>query len=270
MHTYSPDGVRIAYDVKGEGEPTLVFVHGWCCDRSYWQPQVQHLSQQYRVVAIDLAGHGESGLNRAQWSMQAFAADVVAVLEQLGVATGVLIGHSMGGPIVLEAGIRAPDRVLGVIGVEAFFDDWSLIDAEPFRKNFAETTTAFVKSMFMPESDRDLIERVASDMASDSSAVGSGALEGIRKWAADDFDRAFREIKAPVRMIQRERTPDLLTQVRRHAPSLTSFDIAVMPGVSHFAMMEQPMSFNRLLQGFVDGIAAAHMRMGPAHNLAKR
>jgi pimeloyl-ACP methyl ester carboxylesterase len=161
--------------------------------------------------------------------MQAFAADVVAVLEQLDVATAVLIGHSMGGPIVLEAGIRAPDRVLGVIGVEAFFDDWSLIDAEPFRKNFAETTTAFVKSMFMPESDRDLIERVASDMAIGPSAVGIGALEGIRKWAADDFDRAFREIKAPLRMIQRERTPDLLTQVRRHAPSLVSFDVAVMP-----------------------------------------
>ena len=58
MHTHSPDGVRIAYDVTGEGEPTLVFVHGWCCDRSYWQPQVEYLSQQYRVVAIDLAGHG--------------------------------------------------------------------------------------------------------------------------------------------------------------------------------------------------------------------
>ena len=251
MHTYSPDGVRIAYDVTGEGQPTLVFVHGWCCDRSYWQPQVQHLSRQYRVVAIDLAGHGESGLNRAKWTMQAFADDVVAVLEQLDVANAVLIGHSMGAPVVLEAGIRASDRVLAVIGVEAFFDDWSLIDPEPFRGNFAETTTAYVKSMFMPESDRDLIERVASDMALGPSAVGIDALQSIQKWAADDFDRAFREIKAPVRMIQRKRTPDLLTNVRGHAPSLTSFDIAVMPGVSHFAMMEQPQAFNRLLQGFI-------------------
>ncbi len=254
MHTHSPDGVRIAYDVTGEGEPTLVFVHGWCCDRSYWQPQVEYLSQQYRVVAIDLAGHGESGLNREKWTMQAFATDVVAVLEQLDVATAVLIGHSMGGPIVLEAGIRARNRVLAVIGVEAFFDDWSLIDPEPFRGNFAETATAYVKSMFLPESDHDLIERVAADMALGPSAVGIGALEGLQKWAADDSDRAFREIKAPVRMIQRERTPDLITNVRGYAPSLTSFDIAVMPGVSHFAMMEQPQTFNRLLQGFVKGL----------------
>jgi len=55
-------------------------------------------------------------------------------------------------------------------------------------------------------------------------------------------------------LIQRERIPDLLTQVRGHAPSLVSFDLAVMPGVSHFAMMEQPLTFNRLLQGFVNGL----------------
>lgn len=254
MYTHSPDGVRIAYDVTGEGEPTLVFVHGWCCNRSYWQAQVQQLSQQYRVVSVDLAGHGESGMNRAEWTMQAFAADVVAVLEQLNVATAVLIGHSMGGPIVLEAGVRAPDRVVGVIAVEAFFDDWPLIDAEPFRGNFGETTAAFVKSMFINESDRDLVERVASDMASAPATVGIGALEGIRKWAADDFDRAFREIRVPVRMIQRERIPDLLTKVHSHAPSLISFDIAVMSGVGHFLMNEQPQAFNRLLQSVVSGL----------------
>lgn len=254
MYTHSPDGVRIAYDVTGEGEPTLVFVHGWCCDRGYWQAQVQHLSQQYRVVTLDLAGHGESGLNRAEWTMQAFAADVVAVLEQLDVATAVLIGHSMGGPIVLEAGIRAPDRVLGVIGVEAFFDDWAFIDPEPFRRDFVDTTTASVKGMFIPDSDRALIERIASDMASAPSTVGIGALEGIREWAADDFDRAFREIRTPVRMIQRERIPDLLTKVHSHAPSLISFDIAVMPGVGHFVMNEQPHAFNRLLQSVVSGL----------------
>lgn len=253
MHAYSPDGVRIAYEVTGEGEPTLVFVHGWCCDRSYWQAQVQHFSQRHRVMAIDLAGHGESGQNRAEWTIQAFAADVIAVLEQLDVATAVLIGHSLGGPIVLEAGIRAPDRALGVIGVEAFFDDWALIDPELFRGNFVETTTAFVKSMFLPESERGLIERIASDMASGSSTVGIGALEGIRKWANDDLDRAFQEIRTSVRMIQRERTPDLLTQVRGHAPSLISFDIAVMQGVGHFVMIEQPHTFNRLLEGFVNG-----------------
>lgn len=254
MYAYSPDGVRIAYEVTGEGEPTLVFVHGWSCDRSYWQAQIQHLSQQHRVVAIDLAGHGESGLNRAEWTIQAFAADVIAVLEHLDVATAVLIGHSMGGPIVLEAGIRTPNRVLGVIGVDGFFDDWALIDPEPFRRKFVETTTASVKNMFTSESDRDLIERIASDMASGPSTVGIGALEAVQKWATDDFDRAFREIRTPVRMIQRERTPDLLTQVRGHAASLISFDIAVMQGVGHFVMIEQPETFNRLLEGFVNGL----------------
>jgi len=65
----SADGISIAYEVRGEGELALVFIHGWCCDRSYWNEQLPHFSQKYKVVAIDLAGHGESGLNRKEYTM---------------------------------------------------------------------------------------------------------------------------------------------------------------------------------------------------------
>jgi len=68
----SADGVSIAYEVRGEGEPALVFVHGWCCDRSYWDAQLPYFAQKYKVVAIDLTGHGESGLDRKEWTMGAF------------------------------------------------------------------------------------------------------------------------------------------------------------------------------------------------------
>ena len=62
----SSDGVDIHYEVHGEGEPTLVFIHGWSCDRSYWQAQVEYFAKQYQVITIDLAGHGESGTNRSE------------------------------------------------------------------------------------------------------------------------------------------------------------------------------------------------------------
>ena len=54
-----PDG-RLAYDVAGAGDPPMVFVHGWCCDRSYFAPQVMHFSASHAVVTVDLRGHGES------------------------------------------------------------------------------------------------------------------------------------------------------------------------------------------------------------------
>src|SRR5260370_1290299 len=65
----SPDGIRIAYEAHGEGSPALVFVHGWSCNRSYWRQQLQPFSRQFKVVALDLAGHGDSGLGRKSWTI---------------------------------------------------------------------------------------------------------------------------------------------------------------------------------------------------------
>src|SRR5678815_2468104 len=74
----SADGIRIAFEVHGEGAPALVFVHGWSCNRSYWREQLQPFSKQFKVVAVDLAGHGESGLGRTSWTIAAFGGDVAA------------------------------------------------------------------------------------------------------------------------------------------------------------------------------------------------
>ena len=73
----SADGVPIHYKARGDGDIALVFVHGWCCNRSYWEKQLDHFAPHHRVVTIDLGGHGESGLKRESWSMAAFAGDVV-------------------------------------------------------------------------------------------------------------------------------------------------------------------------------------------------
>jgi pimeloyl-ACP methyl ester carboxylesterase len=77
------DNVAISYDVQGEGEPALVFVHGWSCDKSYWRLQVPYFAKRHKVVTIDLGGHGESGIGRETWTMEAFGKDVAAVVEEL-------------------------------------------------------------------------------------------------------------------------------------------------------------------------------------------
>ena len=105
----SVDGVPIHYDVQGNGATALVFVHGWCCDRHYWDRQVSHFPH-YTVATLDLAGHGESGRDRTRWTMPAFGQDVVAVVEQLGLEQVVLIGHSMGGAAPACRGHRPGGR----------------------------------------------------------------------------------------------------------------------------------------------------------------
>ncbi len=83
MLSMSHDEVPIHYDVQGNGSTALVFVHGWCCNRGYWERQVRRFASQYMVATVDLAGHGESGPNRTTWAVSDFGKDVIAVIEQL-------------------------------------------------------------------------------------------------------------------------------------------------------------------------------------------
>src|SRR5437867_8988426 len=112
------DGLTIAYDVRGKGDTALVFLHGWCMDRESWKHQLDKFAGDYRVVAVDLGGHGESGKDRKQWSVTSLASDVEAVGKALGLKRVILVGHSMGGPGSLAAAKRMPGKVVAGIGVD--------------------------------------------------------------------------------------------------------------------------------------------------------
>lgn len=252
MNVKSADRVSIAYRVVGSGKPALVFVHGWCCGQSYWDAQVPHFARQYKVVTIDLAGHGESGLERKTWTMSAFGEDVVAVVNELALDEVVLIGHSMGGPVIAEAARRMPERVIGLVGADTFINVEQMGTPEQIdeflgslRANFVEATREFVRSMFTPTSAPVLVERVVADMSAAPPEVGLGAAEGMSK---QDLARAFEEVQVPIRCINSGRITTDIEAARRHA---SSFEVVFMSGVGHFVMMEDPETFNRLLAEIV-------------------
>ena len=103
----------------GKGDPAIVLIHGWSCDGNYWSAQLEALKAKYTTVTVDLAGHGASGRNRTDWSMGNFGEDVAAVVRQLQNTKIVLVGHSMGAPVALEATRRIGDRVIGIIAVDS-------------------------------------------------------------------------------------------------------------------------------------------------------
>src|SRR5690242_18391046 len=112
-------GVPIHYSVAGKGEPSLVFIHCWTCNRTFWENQVAEFSKTNRVVTIDLPGHGESGKDRKTWSVESFGDDVKTIVTKLGLKRVVLVGSSMGGPIALEATRRMPDNVVAIVPVDS-------------------------------------------------------------------------------------------------------------------------------------------------------
>jgi pimeloyl-ACP methyl ester carboxylesterase len=256
----SMDGVPIHYEVHGSGETAVVFIHGWGCDRTYWDEQVPYFSERYTTVTIDLAGHGESGLEREVWSMKAFGLDVAAVVEKLGLEEIVLVGHSMGGLVVVEAALLLGDRVKIVVGADTFGDLSGKISDEqidgmmqPFLANFRETTKEWARnSFFLPTSDSALIEQIAEDMSSGPPEVGIGSFYGYFNWYNTESATSLRELRAPLRLINSDYSP---TNVDAGREATSSFDVVLMSGVGHFVMMEAPETFNRLLGDIVEEVA---------------
>ncbi len=258
----SADGVPIHYQVHGSGSPTLVFVHGWSCDQTYWNFQVEHFASRQPLVTLDLAGHGHSGDQRSNWSMPAFAQDVVAVVESLGLDEVVLVGHSMGGPVVLEAACRMPTRVSAMVGVDTFPDKWVNFDdvertkfLEPFATHFVQTTRNWVsRQLFIPTSDPQLVERIAEDMSAAPPAIGLAAMEAIYHWGKKECVQALEQLRSPVFMIQAQRSQENLQVVSSLAASFQSFQVFQVPEVGHFPMLEDPETFNRFLTQVIESL----------------
>jgi len=254
MKVESTDGVSIAYQVTGHGEPSLVFVHGFCCDRTYWDAQIPYFAQNNTVVTIDLAGHGESGINRDIWTTKTFGDDVIAVINELNLEQAILIGHSMGGPVIVEAACQLPDCVLGLIGVDTFkridqVQSQEEVEARlaNLQANFIGTMREFVKSMFLPSSDPILVEKVAADMSADPPEVGIGMMRD-RPLKDPPLSLSLEKVKAPVHCIVSDMTPVDIEAANRH---VSSFNLVYMSNVGHFVMMEDPETFNQLLSEIV-------------------
>ncbi|HUV29970.1 MAG TPA: alpha/beta hydrolase [Acidobacteriota bacterium] len=245
----SEDGLMVYYQVQGSGDRALVFVHCWSCDRGYWDAQTSEFAKDYTVVTVDLGGHGQSGLGREEWTMGWFGADVAAVVEKLDLENVVLIGHSMGGAVVLEAARRLPGRVVALVGVDTYQSFGQKFTPEQiegflaaFRSDFPATTEQFVRSMFPPTGDSSLVNRVATDMAASPDEVSISAIADV---LAYDYAEALREVRVPVRCINSDRVP---TDVEGNRQVAESFDVVIMPGTGHFVHMEDPVTFNRLLR----------------------
>lgn len=253
--------VHIQYRVYGSGEPLVVLIHGWSCDSNYWSAQIADLKSRYSVVTVDLAGHGGSGANRSDWSMGAFGDDVAAVVNALPQHPKViLIGHSMGGPVAVEAARRLQSRVVGVIGVDTF----KSVGAPPppaaetaarmkaFETDFiGNTRTLVTTSFFTKNSDPALVRRIADDMSQAPPAVAVPAVRALNSW---DGVTAMKALKVPIIAVNSDLGPPTRTRdIRKFAPT---FDAVIVDGLGHFLMMEDPQRVNPILDAQIQKILA--------------
>jgi pimeloyl-ACP methyl ester carboxylesterase len=259
----SADGVHIEYHVYGQEhdkrEPAVILIHGWSCDGNYWSAQLAALQAKYTTVTVDLAGHGASGRNRTDWSMGNFGEDVAAVARQLQNAKLVLVGHSMGAPVALEATRRIGDRVIGIIAVDSLKTIGQPVPSDsqvqawlkPFHDNFIGHTREFVTgTLFTPDADPKFVQKVAYDMSLEPEDVAIPAMEALARM---DFAKVLPDVHVPIVAINSSLPPT--TDAARIRKSIPNFKAITLDKTDHFLMMDAPERFNPVLLQEIDALA---------------
>jgi pimeloyl-ACP methyl ester carboxylesterase len=267
-YTKSFDGEKIAYHTAGQKtagkmpatqDVTLLFVHGWCCDSRYWREQVPVFEKKYRVVTLDLAGHGKSGHSRKIYSVDSYGQDVKAVMEATDARKVILIGHSMGGEIVVEAARLEPNRVIGIIGADSLHnveEDINEADvkkmSEGIDKDFKQWMRNFVEPMLGKDMKPELKKWIIDGMSSAPSDIAINVFEQyVDKLRDRKIAKEFQEIKVPVRCVNADLWPMNIEGNRKY---MKSFDVKIMKGAGHFVMLERPDEFNKLLEESIEEI----------------
>jgi pimeloyl-ACP methyl ester carboxylesterase len=250
------DGVRLAYEEVGAGEPAIVFVHGWTCDRSHFAPQAAHYAATHRCVSVDLRGHGESDAPEQEYNIDVFADDV----GQLGVKNAVLIGHSMGGAVVLALATQRPELARAVI----MLDPAILFPAE-VAQGIPQLAAAFAGpggmdvlrqfedgQFFLKTSDAAWKKSVLDAAMKTPQHVVASAFGNLTKFEAD---AALRSLKAPAMYVAAAVQITDLQQVRDAKPDI---HLGQTVGAGHFHQLEVPDQINAMIDRFltINGLAS--------------
>lgn len=255
----SSDAEKVAYSVNGNGKTTLMFIHGWSLDSRLWHNQIRNFSDEYQVVTIDLAGHGNSSFNRNEYTMLAFANDIKAVIEKEGIDSAVLIGHSMAGGIIAEAAKLMPNKVKGIIGVDTSQNvalKLSQVDLDlmtkPFEDDFQNGINAFVKDSLPPNTEPELLYWVREDMASAPKGIAINQFRNyLSQYVSGESYRIYKNIKVPVVLVNARLWPTNSAENKKH---IKNYSIFFIEDSGHFPMLEKPDEFNKVLLQAVKSI----------------
>jgi len=247
----SVDGIKIHSSITGKGPKTVILVHGWTCDETTWNSQVPALSKQYRVVTLDLPGHGQSGSPKdGKLTMDLFARAVDAARKESKADRVVVVGHSMGTPVVIQYARLFPQHTVGMVFVDGVVtlpagfkgpDPKAMLGPEGLKAR--ET---MIRSMFSASTTPDMQKHILSMMLGAPESTAAGAQQAMFDpaiWKEDTFTEPVLGLYADhSRAGNRE-------YMKTHFPNMDYEEIA---GTGHFLMLEKPEEFNRLLIAFLD------------------
>ena len=300
MGAASINGITIGYDDAGAGDNVLVLVHGHPFDRSMWRPQVEKISRQdppasakaeamragaktprlervtngrvpfvqsgWRVIAPDLRGYGESSVVPGKTTLDLFAHDIAALLDQLNIREVVIGGLSMGGQIVMEFCRLYPERVRGILLAATFpraeteegKRNRAIMADRLLREGMERYAEEVLTKMVAPRNIAALpavAEHVRSMMRAAHPAGAAAALRGRAE--RPDYESTLASLDLPALVVVGDE--DAFTtraDAERMRALLKRSELVWMEGVGHMPNLEREVEFNAALRRFLDRIAA--------------
>jgi pimeloyl-ACP methyl ester carboxylesterase len=236
----------------GTANKAVVLIHGWTCDETVWRAQVTALQPEYRVITIDLPGHGKSERPSVPFTQDLFAWSVRALLAEAKVEKAVLVGHSMGGLVIRRFGELYPQQTVALVTVDA---PYLLAPTGRFAERAGRfggegglaAREKFVQSMFSASACPELRREITDLMLKATEATAVGAFQSMQ----DPNFGSGPPLTMPVLAIAA--SPDIMGEeiaLKKLFSNLTYCKTEA----GHFAMLEKPDEFNSLLLAFLAGL----------------
>lgn len=249
------NNLRVRYLTEGKGPMAMVLIHGWTCSAAFWRLQSADFARVYRVISIDLPGHGRSDKpENVQYSVPLFAQAIDAVMRDAHVTRAIIAGHSLGVPVAAQAIVDHPERFAGFIAVdgavwrprtEAASPRPGPTFAQRLRADYIGTASANLDAMFVPATPTDLRDEIRERMLMTPVHVAASASENIS--ASDVWTHAPLTLPTMVVVGGKQKDDDRRALYQEYFPNLR-FELWEEAG--HFLMMEQPARFNQLVMEF--------------------
>jgi len=258
------DGAKVHYESYGTGKEAIVFIHGWTCDLTFWRGQAP-VYEKHRALLIDLPGHGQSDKPEVKYTQERFASAIDAVMRDAGVERAVLVGHSMGTPVILTFLRLFPAKVKAVVMVDGAIPPAPKDEAaraanearmKPFIEQFRgpsgkQQATMMIASMFSDKTTPAQRDEIRTKMLATPQYVSASAMEGMFGMQPLKPGETFK-VPAMAIMVATPARANYEAQLREIFPNLRKYE--AWEGSGHFLMMESPDRFNKALEDFLKGL----------------
>lgn len=256
-HAISTDNQKIHYKESGNGNTSLIFIHGWLGNTEWWADQQDFFQDQYHIVQMDLAGHGKSDSSRLEWTSAGYSDDIKAVADAFHSQKIILVGHSMSGAYVLEAALKIKN-VKAVILIDTLKDlDESFTEEQAeqvmfthYRQDFKNAVQNILPQyLFAEKTPAQVKERLQQEFLQNTPDMAINLLKPLYK---TDFREIAKNIHVPVIAINSDASPTHLENNRKY---LKDYDYVTITETGHYPMLEKPEQFNTILENILKKLA---------------